>query len=347
MKNKVYLLLLTALFVSNIHPVSSQIIRTKDGEIIGTRNQLIKECVGDEDPHAIDMNLGISVYDYCSCSMKIFEQINSWELIEAERNNQVEELIMREDNLSILIECLYDMNTGYQEEPTAESSEISELEKSLFLKLCAKEFQNSDKNGEWTVEEAEAYCECTITNIIDKGYNFDSVEGIDDENSSIYNEVIIPCLKDLVDQKSYTKSKNHYNKRDIVGGGRRITVPLIDSPRNQYKVRLSIGGQVKYFTLDTGASDLVINRALERELILDGAIKRSDYLGKKDYILANNTRVEGQLVRIDNIQIGEYTVNNVVIAIVEDASLLLGKSFLDKLQDWSINTSTKELILYK
>src|SRR5690554_1316673 len=344
MKHKAHLLLLTVLFLFNIHPVSSQIIRSKDGMVLGTKKQLIKECIGDEDPHAIDDALGMSMYDYCSCTMKIFEQINSWELIEAERKNKVEELIMREDNLTILVDCIYDKNTDYREEPTIE---ISELERRLFLKMCAEEFKSNDKAGNWTQTDAENYCECAINNFIDKGYNFSNVEGIDDKNSAVYNEVIIPCLRDLMNQESEVKSKNSYNRRDIIGRSYRVAVPLIDNYRNQFRIRLEIGGQVKYFTLDTGASDLVINQDLERELILDGAIKRSDYLGKKEYILANNTRVEGQLVRLDNIKIGEYTVNNVVVAVVNDAHLLLGKSFLDKFREWSINANTKELILYK
>jgi predicted aspartyl protease len=63
--------------------------------------------------------------------------------------------------------------------------------------------------------------------------------------------------------------------------------------------------------------------------------------------LANNQAIQGQKVKIDNITIGDYTVNNVVIAVVDEALLLCGISFLDKFKKWEIDKQNKVLILYK
>jgi len=61
----------------------------------------------------------------------------------------------------------------------------------------------------------------------------------------------------------------------------------------------------------------------------------------------NNQIVIGQEVKVDNITIGDYAVDNVVIAIIDEGALLCGKSFLDKFKKWEIDKQNKFLILYK
>ena len=68
---------------------------------------------------------------------------------------------------------------------------------------------------------------------------------------------------------------------------------------------------------------------------------------KTEYTLANNQTVKGNMVKVDNIVIGDYTLNNVVIAIIDEGSLLCGKSFLDKFKKWEIDRQNNVLILYK
>ena len=103
----------------------------------------------------------------------------------------------------------------------------------------------------------------------------------------------------------------------------------------------------KYYLFDTGASDLIINRDTERELLLNGVLKKENYLNKTEYTLANNQTVKAQKVKLDNIIIGDYTLNNVIIAIIDEGSLLCGKSFIDKFKKWEIDKQNNVLILYK
>jgi predicted aspartyl protease len=70
-------------------------------------------------------------------------------------------------------------------------------------------------------------------------------------------------------------------------------------------------------------------------------------LNKTEYTLANNQTINAQLVKIDHVVIGDYTLNNVVIAIIDEGSLLCGKSFLDKFKKWEIDKPNNVLILYK
>jgi predicted aspartyl protease len=50
---------------------------------------------------------------------------------------------------------------------------------------------------------------------------------------------------------------------------------------------------------------------------------------------------------VDNITIGDYVLNNVVIAVIDEGSLLCGKSFLDKFKKWELDKENNFLILYK
>ena len=76
-------------------------------------------------------------------------------------------------------------------------------------------------------------------------------------------------------------------------------------------------------------------------------MKRENYLRKTEYTLANNQTIQAQMVIVDNITIGDYVLNNVVIAIIDEGSLLCGKSFLDKFKNWEIDKQNNFLILYK
>ena len=70
-------------------------------------------------------------------------------------------------------------------------------------------------------------------------------------------------------------------------------------------------------------------------------------MNKTEFTLANNQKVKAQMVILDNIIIGDYTLNNVLIAIIDEGSLLCGKSFLVKFKKWEIDKQNNVVILYK
>ena len=82
-------------------------------------------------------------------------------------------------------------------------------------------------------------------------------------------------------------------------------------------------------------------------LFRSGILKEDNYLEKTHYSLANNQTVSAQKIKINNVNIGDYTVNNLTVAILDEGSLLCGKSFLDKFSRWEINKEEKVIILYK
>ena len=133
----------------------------------------------------------------------------------------------------------------------------------------------------------------------------------------------------------------------------------IVSPKNQssislqesggvYQLWVKIGSVKKLFILDSGASELAISRETERDLISSGMITKENYLRSGLYRLADGSIVEARRILIPSIQVGDFTVYNVTASVGgSGAPLLLGRSFLDKFQKWSIDNSNNYLILEK
>ena len=87
---------------------------------------------------------------------------------------------------------------------------------------------------------------------------------------------------------------------------------------------------------------------MEKELILQGKIKAEDYYPPKDVLIANGEIIEKRIVRLDNIKIGDYIVNNVFASITEsndDRILLCGLGLLNKFSKEGRMDNT--LILYR
>ena len=349
MMNKLIIFLFVYTHLSVV-PCVGQIVKSKDGVSIGKRSDFISACTQGADEKLMNINgLEIESYKYCACVCdNLIPTINSWEMEKAMRENKMTELFLMDKNLEILMKCLegnYKINDDYKFDKNADNPE---LQKKIGIKNCVNEIINDDEIQDiWTKELAEKYCECAINKLLSAGYTYKEILQIEDENSSTFNEIAVPCVSEILNTIEGFKSSNSYNISDIKGGSYRSLVPLTDYFRKGYKVKITISGVSKYYLFDTGASDLIIDGETERELLLNGVLKRENYLNKTEYTLANNQTVKGQMVKVDNIVIGDYTLNNVVIAIIDEGSLLCGKSFLDKFKKWEIDKQNKVLILYK
>ena len=124
-------------------------------------------------------------------------------------------------------------------------------------------------------------------------------------------------------------------------------IALLDYLGMGYKIKITLDGIAKYYLFDTGAADLIINRDLERELLLNGSLKKEDYMGTTSYSMADNTEVKAQLIKLSNVKVGDYVVQNVVAAIIDDGSLLCGMGLLDKFRKWELDDENKTLVLFK
>jgi clan AA aspartic protease (TIGR02281 family) len=332
-----------------IIPCSAQVVKSKDGVSLGKRSELISTCTKGADKKLMNINgLEVEAYKYCACVCdNLIPTINSWEMEKAVKENKLMDLFLKDKNLEIIMNCL-EGNFKINEDYKFSNSDNPELQKKVGIKTCVIEIMNdAEMKDIFTKELAEEYCNCAISKLLSAGYSYKDILEIENENSTAFNEIAVPCLAEVLKTKDEFKSSNSYNINDIKGGSYRSLIPLIEYFGNGYKIKISISGVTKYYLFDTGASDIIIDRDTERELLLNGVLKKENYLNKTEYTLANNQTVKAQKIKVDNITIGDYTINNVVIAVIDEGSLLCGKSFLDKFKKWEIDKQNNVLILYK
>ena len=332
----------------DLHFYFSQTVKSKDGITLFDRTEFIKSCTKGAEKELMKINgLEIEAYKYCSCVCdNLIPTINSWVLEKAVKENKIDNLLQQDENLKIIMKCL-EGNFSVKDDYRFTSADDYNLQKKVGIETCVKEVLKNDKSGTWNKELAREYCDCALEKLYSKGFTYKEILEIEDKNSTTFNEIAVPCASEILNNKSLQPKKNETTFSDIVGGSNKCTVSLIDYFGNGYKIKLSLSGIIKYFLLDTGASDLIIDRETERELLINGILKEENYLNKTQYELANGETVTAQKLRINNVSVGDYTVNNLTVAIIDDGSLLCGKSFLDKFKKWELDKEKKVIILYK
>ena len=63
--------------------------------------------------------------------------------------------------------------------------------------------------------------------------------------------------------------------------------------------------------------------------------------------MANNEEVEADMLKVNRLKLGDYTVNNVIVAVIDEGGMLCGKSLFDKFRTWKFYENDRKLIVYK
>jgi predicted aspartyl protease len=246
-------------------------------------------------------------------------------------------------------------NNGGKKENTQSVSSTSpatetngDFMEKFFVDACVQAASKTKEYKQMNVD-VNTYCQCTWDKIEEKGLSMDKLGDLSDPNSPLFNEIITPCIMSSIKTKNEeTQGSTTFlrNPDDIKGPNNSETVSLTKL-MNVYKLKVSFGSIEKYFTLDSGANDVFITSDFERDLLLEGLIKKSDYLSARLYRMADGSQVECRRLKLNNIKIGGFAINNVIVAITEKSNgmLLLGKSLLDKFSDWKIDNQKEQLIL--
>ena len=340
-------LLIHFLLLASFSLGRAQIIKTKDGLYMGERNSLISMC---EKTFKNEMTKikgwKVDTYKLCSCVYdNLIPKLNSWEIDKAEKENRLSEFFFNSD---LYKQCMEEANNRISDDFKIKNLADSNLKKKIYVMDCVRGVLGLKESN--TIQDTlvtELLCNCTMEKLLAIGYAFEDLIKIENINDPMFNEIIIPCINEISKSQSNFQPLNSYQSSDIKGLNSKIRVPMIDNLGVGYKIKIAIGGISKYYLFDTGASDLFIDGETEKELLLTGAIKKLNYIGKKEYLLANNEKVNAQLVKVESMSIGEYTLHNVVIGIMDTGMLVCGISFLDKFKKWEVDKENKVLILYK
>lgn len=329
-----------------------QSIYSKDNIYLGDKQEFITTCINTGNKFININGLEIKMTSYCTCACdNLIPQLYSWEMMDAIENNKLIELFSEEKNLKILLDCTTsnveisdNYNFGYKT-----FDKYSESELSIMIKSCVIEAEsNAEVKDFFTYSQIYSYCSCSLEKLINEGYSMGQLKKIEDENSEVYNEITLPCIEEFLNEVENTDVLfNEYVKEDISGNKNMTEIKLVEFLGSGYKIKINIDGVVKYFLFDTGASDLIIDSDMERELIFNGSIKKDDYLDEQEFILADNSTVKARVVRLNNIKIGDFKVDNVIVYVIDGGSLLCGLGLLNKFRKWDFIKDSEKLIIYR
>jgi clan AA aspartic protease (TIGR02281 family) len=123
-------------------------------------------------------------------------------------------------------------------------------------------------------------------------------------------------------------------------------VPLVNYG-GTFKVPVLINDvMVLHFTVDSGASSVVLPADVARTLLRTGTLDDSDLGSKDTCTLADGSETRCDNVRIRKLKVGGHVVQNVDGVVVgSEGDLLLGQSFLRRFKSWSIDNNRQVLIL--
>ena len=306
---------------------------SKDGFDMGSKKEFVNNCKGGLSE--MDFNgVKIDADKYCNCMAEVLiPAFTVNEIAEAYENDDFSSLFEEDDITNQLMSCMGESGFELEDHYTFENSDSN-----AFINSCVETM--SDQGGS-NLNSFREYCECAWINLKEKNISFGQLSEIDDQDKEAYNEVLLPCIH-LLEEKSL----NVYSPDDLNGFGDQSIIQLIPNG-NTFKVKLSIDGINRYFLFDTGASELVINSKLEKDLINSGAIESSDYVSNKSFETADGSIITAKGVRLNNIIIGGYQVNNVIAYVTDEGGMLCGMGLLNKFKKWKFQKDDKSLILYK
>lgn len=327
------------------------------GKTMGGKREMIKGCAGELAQHGTSTNATYT----CTCMLEAMARHYSYEQFAASMQNgemggelMLDALKPTSPANADVMACLTTYLQSNRDSLTPGNDKkfvdteghseeyISGLEIG-FLSTCESAASGNKDIAESGMDVTQ-YCTCVFAKLKNEGITMGQMRLLQDPTSGLYVSIIQPCLTAALQAGDAAKGKT--KQLDIVGGKATEKVPLV-SLAGLHNVKVVIGKVEKYFILDSGASETFISAALEEELLKDGAINKDDYLSSRKFLMANGEYVTCRRVKVHGIVLGNYTINNVAVAINEKSNslLLLGKTVLNKFRDWSIDNKTDKLVL--
>ena len=335
MKCSAVILLLSIFFGSAA--LAQESIFSKEGRRILNRRELVYDCLRSLNKDRSDkIALGI-----CECqasvldgrfSNKQFKQFTKKQVVDLTGLIESDSLVKKE-----LQECY--TASGQTVLLQAESSE------SEFLKGCRTSIQNSSDK---TLDPAQVdrFCQCQLQLVKTKRLSDQEMASLSDPNSLLFFEIMYRCGSPFLSKEKTTPPWSAAAANDISGPATDTIDVLVINGMTYLKVK--IGSLVQVWLFDTGASDLLINTEMEAALKKENILTAANYLGVGEYELANGAIDSCRRYRVKGVQVGRFTLENIVISVSEKGKrIIVGKTLLNKFRHWTLNNQENKLVLVK
>lgn len=335
--------LISALMIlcMNMHSYAQDTyIYTKEGDEILIRSALIKDCIRNwlhKDPSD-----DVAAY-ICNCQVsKLNRRFTHKQYRKYTGKNgrtiNITELI-KEDSLlqKEMDECF--TSSGQTTLLQAEGFENE------FIADCIKSIkQNTEKTPD--SNRVTKFCKCQLELVKTRKISDKEMETLSNPNSLLFYEMMYKCGDPYIEKDGEDGNWNPGLEKDI-RGPESDTLNILSINGMAY-LKMKTGSLVQVWLFDTGASDLLINTDMEKELKKENILNDSNYLGTGEYEMANGMIDTCRKYRINDIRIGGFAVDNVVVAVTEKGKrIIVGRALLNKFSRWLINNQNNSLILVK
>jgi clan AA aspartic protease (TIGR02281 family) len=130
-----------------------------------------------------------------------------------------------------------------------------------------------------------------------------------------------------------------------VAPARADEIPL-EKQGETYTVPVTINGTIKIkFTLDSGASDVLIPADTALTLVRSGTLVETDFIGSQTYSLADGSTLQSAKFMLRQMQVGNQILRDVVASVGPVTSTpLLGQSFLSRIGSWTLDNNRHMLV---
>lgn len=114
---------------------------------------------------------------------------------------------------------------------------------------------------------------------------------------------------------------------------------------NVCKVKCAINNLPLHFIFDTGASDVSISSVEATFMLKNDYLSASDIIGRQNYMTADGNIIEGTVINLRDVKLGNIHLNDIKASVVKNQSapLLLGQSVFSKLGKIEIDNDNKVL----
>lgn len=142
----------------------------------------------------------------------------------------------------------------------------------------------------------------------------------------------------LLMKKKYFKGQNVTNRLN-----KNLEIPLIRNGKI-YSLNLKFGKLTKKYILDSGASDMSIDKETYEYFESSGQLRTENHLSDSKYQLADGSIIQLERIRVPIFSISDFEIKNIDATVIANGKpLLLGKSFLDSFKSWKIDNERQVL----
>ena len=310
---------------------------TKEGRSILKRRQLVANCLKALHKDKTDRN-ALSI---CECQTDKFDRHFTNKQYKKHASNGI-------INLSALIEEDSLFQKEIQQCYTSSGKTLllqAESFETEFISNCIRSIQkNTEKKLDYN--HLSNFCTCQLNLVKTKKISDAEMETLSNPNSLLFYEIMYKCGDPFSNEEVFNKNWNQNLEKDIIG-------PLSDTIKiltlnGMTYVKVKTGKTSQFWLFDTGASDLLINKEMEKDLKNENIISDANYLGIGEYEMANGNIDTCRRYKINNIQIGKFSVNNIIVAVTDKGKrIIVGKGLLNKFSNWLLNNRDNTLILTK